>query len=127
DHLAERIEVDVPLRREAPAHDRDDRVHEEHRQEHQRHRECGDARRTRERARRHRTTVSVHCSIHVSRCWLMSAAGSVNGFAATCANLVNTAGRGVPSRTGNTNICNGTSAWNFSDNMKSTSCWAAFG
>ena len=38
---------------------------------------------------------------------------------------MNTGGSGVPSRTGNTNICSGMSAWKRADSMKSTSLRAA--
>ena len=49
----------------------------------------------------------------------------MSGWAGTSANFANTAGSFVPSRTGNTNICSGTSSWNRDDSMKSTSCRAA--
>ena len=86
----------VPSGREPAADDRDDRVHEEHREERERHRDQqrrAPTRGSRDRAR-HRSTVSVHCSIHSSR-WLpisrrrQRAAGS----AATSANFVNTGGQ----------------------------------
>jgi hypothetical protein len=64
---AERVEVEVAVRREPASHDARDRVHEEDGQEQERYEGHDRARQVGARRGRYRSTVFVHWSIHSSR------------------------------------------------------------